>query len=76
MCKSAHFPGELVASRYFPQNIQCVIEIFFYRRGSPLLIGIKSDSHLIMDNIPVIFSSMKGTCLKDLLVSSYEGQFG
>lgn len=31
-----------------------------YRRGSPLLIGIRSDSHLIMDNIPVIFNSIKG----------------
>ena len=59
VCKSAWFPGEIVATRY--------IEIFHvpitnsnFRRGSPLLIGIKSDSHLMMDNVPVIFNSVKG----------------
>lgn len=45
VCKSARFPGEVVAAR----------------RGSPLLIGIKSDSHLIMDNVPVIFNPTNST---------------
>lgn len=39
--KSRHFPGELVATR----------------RGSPLLVGIKSESKLSTDHIPILFSA-------------------
>ncbi|OQV15241.1 Glutamine--fructose-6-phosphate aminotransferase [isomerizing] 2 [Hypsibius exemplaris] len=39
--KSSHFPGECVATR----------------RGSPLLVGIKSATHLTTDYIPVIYSA-------------------
>jgi glutamine---fructose-6-phosphate transaminase (isomerizing) len=38
--KSVHFPGELAASR----------------RGSPLLVGVKCESQLGTNHIPVIFS--------------------
>jgi glucosamine--fructose-6-phosphate aminotransferase (isomerizing) len=38
--KSVHFPGELAASR----------------RGSPLLVGVKCDSQLATNHIPVFFS--------------------
>lgn len=38
--KSVHFPGELAASR----------------RGSPLLIGVKCESQLATNHIPVVFS--------------------
>jgi len=38
--KSIHFPGELAASR----------------RGSPLLIGVKCESQLATNHIPVVFS--------------------
>lgn len=38
--KSIHFPGELAASR----------------RGSPLLIGVKCDSQLATNHIPIVFS--------------------
>ena len=38
--KSKRFPGQLVATR----------------RGSPLLIGIKSESRLTTDHFPVMFS--------------------
>jgi hypothetical protein len=38
--KSRHFPGQLVATR----------------RGSPLLVGIKSESRLATDHFPVFFS--------------------
>lgn len=41
--KSVHFPGELAASR----------------RGSPLLIGVKCESQLATNHIPIVFS--KGT---------------
>lgn len=41
--KSVHFPGELAATR----------------RGSPLLIGVKCDSQLATNHIPIVFS--KGT---------------
>ena len=39
--KSIHFPGEIVATR----------------RGSPLLVGIKSDTKLSTDHIPILFSA-------------------
>lgn len=39
--KSKHFPGECVATR----------------RGSPLLVGIKTKNNLTTDHIPIIFSS-------------------
>jgi len=42
--KSIHFPGELAASR----------------RGSPLLIGVKCDSQLATNHIPVVFSKAAG----------------
>lgn len=38
--KSVHFPGELAASR----------------RGSPLLIGVKCESQLATNHIPIFFS--------------------
>lgn len=38
--KSVHFPGELAASR----------------RGSPLLIGVKCESQLATNHIPIVFS--------------------
>ncbi|CAK9300387.1 unnamed protein product [Gordionus sp. m RMFG-2023] len=38
--KSTHFPGEIVAAR----------------RGSPLLIGIKSDARFNTDHIPILYS--------------------
>lgn len=42
--KSSHYPGQLVATR----------------RGSPLLVGIKSAHSIITDHIPVIFKDKKG----------------
>lgn len=39
--KSKHYPGQCVATR----------------RGSPLLVGIKTKTHLASDHIPIIFSS-------------------
>ncbi|XP_064624172.1 glutamine--fructose-6-phosphate aminotransferase [isomerizing] 1-like isoform X12 [Lineus longissimus] len=39
-CKSRHFPGECVCTR----------------RGSPLLVGVKSDTRLSTDHIPVMYS--------------------
>lgn len=42
--KSTKYPGQLVATR----------------RGSPLLVGIKTKSNLVSDHIPIIFGS-KGT---------------
>jgi len=41
--KSVHFPGELACSR----------------RGSPLLIGVKCESQLATNHIPVVFSKGK-----------------
>jgi glucosamine--fructose-6-phosphate aminotransferase (isomerizing) len=41
VCKSCHYPGEVVATR----------------RGSPLLVGIRSNHHVITNNIPVYVSS-------------------
>ena len=41
VCKSSHYPGEVVATR----------------RGSPLLVGIRSNHHVITNNIPVYVSS-------------------
>ena len=38
--KSIHFPGEIAATR----------------RGSPLLVGLKSDSQLATNHIPIVFS--------------------
>ncbi|XP_032783627.1 glutamine--fructose-6-phosphate aminotransferase [isomerizing] 2 isoform X2 [Daphnia magna] len=46
--KSVHFPGECVATR----------------RGSPLLVGIKSKSRLATDHIPVLYSKEKRIDLK------------
>jgi glucosamine--fructose-6-phosphate aminotransferase (isomerizing) len=39
--KSTKYPGQLVATR----------------RGSPLLVGIKTKSNLVSDHIPIIFGS-------------------
>ena len=44
MFKSSHYPGQLVATR----------------RGSPLLVGIKSHQSIVTDHIPVIFKDKKG----------------
>lgn len=41
--KSVHFPGELAASR----------------RGSPLLVGVKCESQLATNHIPIVFSKGK-----------------
>jgi glucosamine--fructose-6-phosphate aminotransferase (isomerizing) len=41
---STHYPGEAVATR----------------RGSPLLVGVKSSKHVVTDHIPVLYSSDKG----------------
>ena len=43
--KSVHFPGEVAATR----------------RGSPLLIGVKCDSQLGTNHIPIVFSKGKLT---------------
>uniref|UniRef100_F6VC80 glutamine--fructose-6-phosphate transaminase (isomerizing) n=1 Tax=Ciona intestinalis TaxID=7719 RepID=F6VC80_CIOIN len=43
--KSRHFPGQCIATR----------------RGSPLLIGVRSKSKLSTDNIPILYSSCKST---------------
>lgn len=45
--KSKHFPGELVVTR----------------RGSPLLVGIKTKEKLASDHIPVLYS--KGKDMKE-----------
>lgn len=52
--KSIHFPGEIAACR----------------RGSPLLIGVKSESQLSTNSIPIVFS--KAAAGKD---SEYRGGF-
>jgi glucosamine--fructose-6-phosphate aminotransferase (isomerizing) len=44
--KSVHFPGELAGTR----------------RGSPLLIGVKCDSQLATNHIPILFSKEHATC--------------
>uniref|UniRef100_A0A8D0CHH4 glutamine--fructose-6-phosphate transaminase (isomerizing) n=1 Tax=Scleropages formosus TaxID=113540 RepID=A0A8D0CHH4_SCLFO len=44
--KSRHFPGEAVATR----------------RGSPLLIGVRSKYELSTDQIPIQYNSGKGSC--------------
>lgn len=41
--KSKHFPGECVASR----------------RGSPLLVGIKTKTRLATDHIPILYGKGK-----------------
>jgi len=35
-----------------------IFTLYLTRRGSPLLVGIKSDFHVLTDNIPVIFSPL------------------
>lgn len=47
--KSRHFPGQVVATR----------------RGSPLVVGIKSDSVLNTSHFPVYFSKDSGWIWKD-----------
>ncbi|KRZ33604.1 Glutamine--fructose-6-phosphate aminotransferase [isomerizing] 1 [Trichinella pseudospiralis] len=47
VCKSIYFPGELVAAR----------------RGSPLLVGIRSKNRLATDQFPVYYSKSRGTFL-------------
>lgn len=46
--KSKHFPGECVASR----------------RGSPLLVGIKTKTQLASDHIPILYGKGKSTPLR------------
>jgi len=49
--KSKHFPGECVATR----------------RGSPLLVGIKTKTRLATDHVPILYS--KGNCsLSDVII--------
>lgn len=52
MCfKSKHFPRECVATR----------------RGSPLLVGIKTKTRLATDHVPILYS--KGKCsLSDVII--------
>ena len=50
--KSRHFPGQLVASR----------------RGSPLLVGIKSENRLMTDHFPVSFSKGKVADLENFVI--------
>ncbi|KRX28249.1 Glutamine--fructose-6-phosphate aminotransferase [isomerizing] 1 [Trichinella nelsoni] len=47
VCKSVYYPGELVAAR----------------RGSPLLVGIRSKNRLATDQFPVYYSKSRGTFL-------------
>uniref|UniRef100_A0A1I7SJU0 HNH endonuclease n=1 Tax=Bursaphelenchus xylophilus TaxID=6326 RepID=A0A1I7SJU0_BURXY len=47
--KSRRFPGQLVATR----------------RGSPLVVGIKSDARLSSDHFPVYFSKEAGFIWQD-----------
>ncbi|KAL8587498.1 Glutamine--fructose-6-phosphate aminotransferase [isomerizing] 2 [Nucella lapillus] len=46
---SRHFPGEVVASR----------------RGSPLVVGVKSPSKLTTDHIPILYSKAAGKFAED-----------
>lgn len=50
--KSKHYPGQCVATR----------------RGSPLLVGIKTKTNLISDHIPIIYSSKGEAFLNKLTV--------
>jgi len=52
--KSIHFPGELAASR----------------RGSPLLIGVKCESQLATNHIPIVFSKAVEAELRGSLLQS------
>jgi len=52
--KSIHFPGELAASR----------------RGSPLLIGVKCESQLATNHIPIVFSKAVEAELRGSLLTS------
>ncbi|XP_027197512.1 glutamine--fructose-6-phosphate aminotransferase [isomerizing] 1-like isoform X4 [Dermatophagoides pteronyssinus] len=54
--KSKHFPGECVATR----------------RGSPLLVGIKTKTDLLSDHIPIIYSN-KDTHRSNLMNNSLVG---
>jgi glucosamine--fructose-6-phosphate aminotransferase (isomerizing) len=48
--KSKHFPGECVAAR----------------RGSPLLVGIKTKTRLATDHIPILYGKGKLQALRAL----------
>ena len=39
-----------------PTMLSCDELLFSCRRGSPLLVGIKSDQHTLTDNIAVVFN--------------------
>jgi len=52
--KSVHFPGELACSR----------------RGSPLLIGVKCESQLATNHIPIVFSKAVEAELRGSLLTS------
>jgi glucosamine--fructose-6-phosphate aminotransferase (isomerizing) len=52
--KSVHFPGELAATR----------------RGSPLLIGVKCDSQLATNHIPIVFSKAVDAEFRGAVVQS------
>lgn len=52
--KSVHFPGELAASR----------------RGSPLLVGVKCESQLATNHIPIVFSKAVEAELRGSLLTS------
>ena len=56
--KSTKYPGQLVATR----------------RGSPLLVGIKTKSNLVSDHIPIIFGS-KGNLRATTLPSPSDHSF-
>lgn len=59
--KSRHFPGECVAAR----------------RGSPLLVGIKTKNHLSVDHIPIMYNNNKAarTVLPSLPRSESHSEF-
>lgn len=52
--KSIHFPGQLAAAR----------------RGSPLLVGIKCDSELATNTVPIVFSKATDSELRGSLITS------
>ena len=58
VCKSSYYPGEVVATR----------------RGSPLLIGIRSDHHVVTNNLPVIMNSPNGGKLGERERGGREGK--
>ncbi|KAJ0019442.1 hypothetical protein NQD34_007011 [Periophthalmus magnuspinnatus] len=66
--KSVHYPGEAVGTRYTCSmlyvtstrliHFERIFHVnFVFRRGSPLLMGVRSDHKLSTDHIPVLYRS-------------------